>query len=290
MRSPIWIALMSGAALIAISASSFAGTSGQATVPTESTSLQVADNQQQLPPPQGQKKKQAQGSQTGNQPRGQQYQQQPKNYVQPKTYAQPQGLQYQQKPKNYVQPKTYAQSQGQQYQQKPKNYVQPKTYAQPQGLQYQQKPKNYVQPKTYAQSQGQQYQQKPKNFVQQKTSAQAQDHRYDWRTYQPGHRPPQWQQYRQNFDPRPFEANRYAERRYHWEAYREPSGWYYQRWSYGEVFPVVFWAQEYWINSYWAFGLPNPPYGYVWVRYGPDALLVDVETGQILSVVYSLFV
>ena len=248
MRSPIWIALMSGAALIAISASSFAGTSGQATVPTESTSLQVADNQQQLPPPQGQKKKQTQGSQTGNQPRGQQYQQQPKNYVRPKTYAQPQGLQYQQKPKNYVQPKTYAQSQGQQYQQK------------------------------------------PKNFVQQKTSAQAQDHRYDWRTYQPGHRPPQWQQYRQNFDPRPFEANRYAERRYHWEAYREPSGWYYQRWSYGEVFPVVFWAQEYWINSYWAFGLPNPPYGYVWVRYGPDALLVDVETGQILSVVYSLFV
>ena len=249
MRSAIWIALMSGAGLIAISASSLAGTSGQAVAPAERTSLQLADNQQQLPPPQGQTKKQAQGSQNSGQQRGQQYQQQPKNYIQPKTYAQPQGQQYQQ-----------------------------------------QQPKNYVQPKTYAQPQGQQYQQQPKNYVQQKTSAQPQGRRYDWSTYQPGHRPPQWQQYRQNFDPRPFEANRYAERHYHWEAYREPSGWHYQRWSYGEVFPVIFRTQEYWINSYWAFGLPDPPYGYVWVRYGPDALLVDVETGQILSVVYSLFV
>ena len=251
MRSTIWIALMSGAGLIAISASSLAGTSGHAAAPTESTSLLVADNQQQLPPLQGQKKKQAQGSQNSGQPRSQQYQQQPKNNVQPKTYAQPQGQQYQR-------------------QQQPKNYFQPKTYAQPQGQQYQ-------------------YQQQPKAYFQQKTSAQPQGHRYDWSTYQSGHRPPQWQQFHQNFDPRPFEANRYAERHYHWKAYREPQGWYYRRWSYGEVFPVIFWTQEYWIDSYWAFGLPDPPYGYVWVRYGPDALLVDVENGQILSVVYAMF-
>jgi Ni/Co efflux regulator RcnB len=35
--------------------------------------------------------------------------------------------------------------------------------------------------------------------------------------------------------------------------------------------------------------LPDPPYGYVWVRYGPDAMLVAVDNGQILSVVYGLF-
>ena len=33
----------------------------------------------------------------------------------------------------------------------------------------------------------------------------------------------------------------------------------------------------------------DPPYGYVWVRYGDDALLVDVDTGEILRVVYGVF-
>jgi Ni/Co efflux regulator RcnB len=37
-------------------------------------------------------------------------------------------------------------------------------------------------------------------------------------------------------------------------------------------------------------GLIDPPYGYVWVRYGPDALLVNVENGLILSVMYGVFV
>ncbi|HXQ41762.1 MAG TPA: RcnB family protein, partial [Candidatus Udaeobacter sp.] len=174
------------------------------------------------------------------------------------------------------QPKTYVQPQGQQYEQQPKTYEQPKTYVQPQGQQYEQQPKTYEQPKTYSQPQGQQYNNQ-------------QGHRYDWSAYQPGHRPPQWDQYHQNFDPRPYEGNRYAERRYNWEPYRQPEGWYYQPWSYGQIFPPVFWTQNYWINDYWDFGLPDPPYGYVWVRYGPDALLVAVDNGQILSVVYGLF-
>jgi hypothetical protein len=32
-----------------------------------------------------------------------------------------------------------------------------------------------------------------------------------------------------------------------------------------------------------------PPYGYEWVCYGDDALLVNVYTGEILQVVYGLF-
>lgn len=249
MRSPSWIALMSGIGLIALSTSTFAATSPQAVAPAESKGVEVADNQQQFPPPNGQKTNQTRSQQHGNQQRGQQFQQQPKTHTQPKIYAQPQGQQYQRQPKTYVQPKVYAQPQGEQYQR----------------------------------------QQQPKAYVQQRTSAQPQSRRYDWNAYQPGHRPPQWEQFHQNFDPRPYEANRYAEHRYHWEAYREPRGWYYRRWSYGEVFPVAFWTQEYWIVSYWQFGLLNPPYGYVWVRYGPDALLVDVENGQILGVVYAVF-
>jgi Ni/Co efflux regulator RcnB len=33
----------------------------------------------------------------------------------------------------------------------------------------------------------------------------------------------------------------------------------------------------------------DPPYGYVWVRNDQDAMLVDVQSGLILSVQYNLF-
>jgi Ni/Co efflux regulator RcnB len=36
-------------------------------------------------------------------------------------------------------------------------------------------------------------------------------------------------------------------------------------------------------------GLPPPPYGYRWVRYGPDALLVNICDGRILDVIYDAF-
>ena len=58
---------------------------------------------------------------------------------------------------------------------------------------------------------------------------------------------------------------------------------------FGQVLPLLFWGRDYWLDSYSDFGLMDPPYGYVWVRYGNDALLVDVESGQILSVMYGVF-
>jgi hypothetical protein len=114
-------------------------------------------------------------------------------------------------------------------------------------------------------------------------------HQYDWSSYHPGRRPPEWDRYRRDFDPRPYQWNRTSERHYRWEPYIEPPGWYYQRWAYGEILPDIFWSQQYWLPNYAEFGLSDPPYGYVWVRYGNDALLVDVESGQILSVEYGIF-
>ena len=58
---------------------------------------------------------------------------------------------------------------------------------------------------------------------------------------------------------------------------------------YGQILPVIFWGREYWLDNYVQFGLIDPPYGYVWVRDRDDALLVDVETGRILSVQYGVF-
>jgi Ni/Co efflux regulator RcnB len=112
---------------------------------------------------------------------------------------------------------------------------------------------------------------------------------YDWTSYQPGHRPAQWQHYQQDFNPRAYEINRDSEHRYHWQHYVQPRGWYYQRWVYGQTLPMAFWGREYWLDGYASFGLIEPPYGYVWVRYGNDAMLLAVESGLILSVQYGVF-
>src|SRR6266404_928329 len=141
----------------------------------------------------------------------------------------------------------------------------------------------------YQGANGQGQQQWSQQGGQQHWQQNSQGHRYNWASYTPGHRPAQWDQYHRNFDPRAYETARYAQRRYHWAPYRQPYGWYYRQWSYGQYLPIAFWARDYWLDTYWNFGLIDPPYGYVWVRYGPDALLVDVATGQILSVEYGVF-
>ena len=124
---------------------------------------------------------------------------------------------------------------------------------------------------------------------QQKQAQQKQFQRFDWSTYHPGQQPPLWQQYRANFDPRPYQWNRRAVRVYYVPVYQPPPNWRYQRWIYGQTLPPAYWAQPYWVNNYWDYGLQPPPYGYVWVRNGPDAMSVDVVTGLILNVIYGLF-
>ena len=112
--------------------------------------------------------------------------------------------------------------------------------------------------------------------------------RRDFRNYRQGHRPPAWDRNR-HFNRHDWQRNFRADRRYRWHEYRRPHGWYYRRWEYGMTLPFFFWTQDYWINDYWQFGLQDPPYGYVWVRNGRDAMLVNVESGYILRVVYGLY-
>jgi len=91
------------------------------------------------------------------------------------------------------------------------------------------------------------------------------------------------------FNRKTYQGNWTASRRYHNGAYVPPSGWYYRRWAYGQTFPPRFWTRNYWITSWADFGLMVPPFGYQWVRYGSDALLIDTGTGQILQVQYGVF-
>jgi Ni/Co efflux regulator RcnB len=80
------------------------------------------------------------------------------------------------------------------------------------------------------------------------------------------------------------------ERQYHWRGdWSPPPGFYYRHWGYGERLPGGWFARRFWITDFWYYGLAPAPYGYAWVREGPDALLVNVYTGEVVEVEYGLF-
>jgi Ni/Co efflux regulator RcnB len=84
-------------------------------------------------------------------------------------------------------------------------------------------------------------------------------------------------------------ANIQAPRRFHIAAYVRPPGWYQHRWTFGERLPRAFFASEFFIADFGAYGLLAPWDGYEWVRYGDDALLIDLDTGEVIRVEYGLF-
>jgi Ni/Co efflux regulator RcnB len=88
---------------------------------------------------------------------------------------------------------------------------------------------------------------------------------------------------------RDFHRSFNAPHRFRGPDYRRPNGWYDHRWSFGEFLPSLFWAPSYWLNDYYRYGLPPPPYGAVWVRDGYDALLIDRDSGEIITVEYDVF-
>jgi Ni/Co efflux regulator RcnB len=86
-----------------------------------------------------------------------------------------------------------------------------------------------------------------------------------------------------------YQHNYQAARSYKIGAYRRPTGWVARRWAYGQILPRAYWTSQYLISDYWLFALEVPPAGYEWVRDNTDALLIDVNTGEILQVEYGVF-
>ena len=68
-----------------------------------------------------------------------------------------------------------------------------------------------------------------------------------------------------------------------------PPGWGYRQWDVGAVLPPVFLSPDYYYPEWAALGLDPPPPGFEWVRYGPDLLLVDLNTGEVVDGVYGVF-
>ncbi len=85
-------------------------------------------------------------------------------------------------------------------------------------------------------------------------------------------------------------ANITAPRKFHFaRAYVRPPGWYPHRWVFGERLPRAFFAPDFIIADFAAYDLLAPWDGYEWVRYGDDALLIDIDTGEVIRVEYGLF-
>jgi Ni/Co efflux regulator RcnB len=72
-------------------------------------------------------------------------------------------------------------------------------------------------------------------------------------------------------------------------AFRYPRGYHYRRFRTGLLLPRLFLSSYYFFNDWGALGLGPPPPGYVWVRYGPDLLLVSRYSGRIADVIYGAF-
>lgn len=94
------------------------------------------------------------------------------------------------------------------------------------------------------------------------------DARYDWNRYRA--------------------TNRAA---YRLPRYYAPYGWNggYRRFGIGAILSSLLFAQSYWIDDPYSYRLPEAYGPYRWVRYYNDALLVDVESGEVVDAINDLF-
>ncbi|MGO9697778.1 MAG: RcnB family protein [Xanthobacteraceae bacterium] len=77
--------------------------------------------------------------------------------------------------------------------------------------------------------------------------------------------------------------------RAHLAPFVYPPGYGYRHWAAGMALPPLFLAPAYFYADWAALGLVAPEAGFQWVRYGPDLLLVNVTTGQVVDAVYGVF-
>jgi Ni/Co efflux regulator RcnB len=72
--------------------------------------------------------------------------------------------------------------------------------------------------------------------------------------------------------------------------YRYSRGFAYRPFIRGQRFPAFLLLTPYFIYNYYLYNLSVPPEpGVVWVRFGPDALLVNTYTGEVIDTAPGLF-
>lgn len=109
---------------------------------------------------------------------------------------------------------------------------------------------------------------------------------------------------RGGYDRRDWNRDWRRDRRYDWRGYRQsnrnlyrlpryyaPQGYHggYRRFGIGFTLSSLLFAPDYWIDDPYNYRLPDAYGPYRWVRYYNDALLVDLETGEVVDVEYDIF-
>lgn len=94
------------------------------------------------------------------------------------------------------------------------------------------------------------------------------------------------------------------DRRFDWRGYRHANrgiyrlpryyppqgfGFGYQRFGIGATLGSVLFASNYWINDPWQYRLPPIDGPFRWVRYYNDALLIDIDSGEVIDIEYDVF-
>jgi Ni/Co efflux regulator RcnB len=94
-------------------------------------------------------------------------------------------------------------------------------------------------------------------------------------------------QYSAQFFPRSFNPGA----RFNWRggSWYGPQGYFYRPWYYGQILPFGWFTAQWYINDYYDYQLPVPPYGFEWIRNGPDALLVNIGNGMVVEDVPGIF-
>jgi len=70
--------------------------------------------------------------------------------------------------------------------------------------------------------------------------------------------------------------------------YYYPRGYAYQSWRVGYRLPLVFLSSRYYVD-YSTYGLALPPYGCRWLRVDGDLLLVEIDSGEIVDILYGFY-
>jgi len=126
----------------------------------------------------------------------------------------------------------------------------------------------------------------------------------DWRRRQGWDGNRSWSTDRRDWDrnDRRWDRDWRSDRRYSWQDYRsshrsiyrqpryqDRHGYSYRRWSPGYRWDPWFYSSTFWISDPWYYRLPPVDGPYRWVRYYDDVVLVDIETGEIVDIIYSFF-
>jgi len=89
---------------------------------------------------------------------------------------------------------------------------------------------------------------------------------------------------------RDFVVNGHASRPFAAAPYAWPQGYGYQPIGVGGYLAPAFWSPDYFVVDYYLYGVPPPEPDFAWIRYGPDLLLMNLDTGEVVQVVSGVFV